>query len=101
MLKKCPGCKETKSLSEYHYSSTNKNNVQGYCKVCMNLMDKAKRQRYRANGPTIIRTSKICLTCNVDMPISEFPNSKDKPDGHISYCKKCWTAYVKARKPKS
>lgn len=101
MQKKCPKCKEIKSLDDYHYSSSLKYNRQVYCKVCMNLMDKAKRRRYRANGPHIIRTNKICSTCNVDKPILEYPKSKDKPDGTLNYCKKCWTEYVKARKLKT
>lgn len=98
MTKICPKCKESKHLDDYHYSSRSYNNRQTYCKVCSNEIDKIKRDKYRSNGPTIIKTNKICLTCKVDKPINEFPVSRDKADWHVSYCKLCWTKYVKARK---
>ena len=99
--KRCPKCKETKELDYFHYSSIYKYNRQTYCKICMNLFDKLKREKYRANGPTIIRKNKICITCKIDKPLSEYPKSKDKPDGTMGYCKPCWVKYVKARQSKS
>ncbi len=101
MQKKCPRCKEIKSLDDYHYSKYSYNKRQVYCKVCNNQLDKIKREKCKSNGPTLTRTHKICTTCKIDKPLEEYPVSKDKPDWHLGYCKKCWTAYVKARKPKS
>ncbi len=96
--KKCPKCKEIKSLDDYHNSSYTYNKRQVYCKVCTNLADKNKRDKYKKNGPTIIRTNKVCGKCNVDKKMEEFPISRDKPDWRLAYCKKCWTEYVKAKK---
>ena len=101
MNKKCPKCNEVKRLDDYHYASHTKNNRQTYCKVCMSKIDKIKRDKYRSIGPTVIKTNKVCLKCNIDKPISEYPISRDKADGHVSYCKKCWTEYVKARRSKA
>lgn len=98
MNKKCPRCKETKSLDDYHYSRNAYNKRQTYCKVCNNQIDKLKRDRCKANGPTIIRTHKICAKCNVDKQMEDFPISRDKPDWRLGYCKKCWTEYVKDKK---
>lgn len=99
--KKCPKCKEIKSLNDYHYSSHTYNGRQVYCKVCTNAADKIKRENYKKNGPTIIRNNKICSMCDVDKEIGDFPKSKSMPDGHINYCKPCWVKYVTARKKKS
>lgn len=99
-MKRCARCKETKSLDDYHYSSRAYNNRQTYCKVCSNQIDKIKREKYRADGPTIHRTHKICSTCKIDKSIEEYPVSRDKPDWRLPYCKKCWTAYVKTKKSK-
>lgn len=101
MLKQCPKCKEVKNLDEYHYSSYTHNNRQGYCKVCMNAMDKIKREFRKANGPTIIKTNKICNRCKEDKPIDQFGLKRDASDGHLSYCKPCWVKYVRAIQIKS
>ena len=42
MNKKCPRCKITKSLDDYHYSRHSYNNRQSYCKVCNNIIIKVK-----------------------------------------------------------
>lgn len=87
---RCPGCKETKPASEFHKSSRVKRGLQYYCKPCINGMSERRRQQRIANGPTIIRDSKVCPRCNHQKPISQFPNYKSSADGHGSYCKPCW-----------
>ena len=101
MNKKCPRCKITKSLDDYHYSRHSYNNRQSYCKVCNNEIDKIKRDKCKTNGPSIIRTHKVCTKCNIDKKIEEFPISRDKPDWRLCYCKKCWTEYIKKIKSKA
>lgn len=87
---RCPGCKETKPASEFHKSSRVKRGLQYYCKPCINGMSERRRQQRIANGPTIIRDSKVCPRCNHQKPISQFPKYKSSADGHGSYCKPCW-----------
>lgn len=99
--KRCPRCKETKSLNDYHHSRHTYNGRQVYCKICNNAADKIKRENYKKNGPTIIRNNKICPMCKTNKAIDDFPKSKSMPDGHINYCKPCWVKYVTARKNKS
>jgi len=87
---RCPSCKELKPESEYHRSSTVKRGFQYYCKPCQNTKSEAKRQDRIRNGPTVIRTSKVCAKCNNQKPISQFGKYKSAADGHVSYCKPCW-----------
>jgi hypothetical protein len=97
MNKTCPKCRQNKPLDEYHHSSSAYNKRQTYCKVCTNMIDKIKRDKYKSEGPTIIRTDKACVSCNVIKPIADFPVSRQKPDGHLGYCKPCWVKYVRSR----
>jgi hypothetical protein len=93
--KKCPRCKEIKDLDiDYHYSTHANNKRQTYCKVCNNEIDKIKRDKIKANGPTIIRTEKECLDCHVIKNISDFGLRRSAPDWHLSYCKPCWVKRV-------
>lgn len=87
---KCPKCKETKPLSEFHKSITLKRGHQYYCKPCQNGMSEARRQQRIANGPTLIRDSKVCPRCKTKKPMSQFGKYRSSPDGHIHYCKPCW-----------
>ena len=87
---RCPNCKEEKSKFEFHKSSTVKRGFQYYCKPCQNKMSEERRKKRIANGPTIIRDSKVCPRCNNLKPISQFGKYKSSADGHVSYCKPCW-----------
>lgn len=42
-----------------------------------------------------IRDPKICITCNVEKPLSDFPINKKMGDGHLNRCKPCEYARVK------
>ncbi len=92
--KRCPRCKQTKSLDDFSYYYRSKSKKQTYCRVCNNEMDKIKRERIRDNGPTIIRTEKKCLDCNTVKDISSFGIRKNAPDWHLSYCKPCWVKKI-------
>jgi len=87
---RCASCKESKPESEFHRSSAVKRGFQYYCKPCQNSKTEVRRKKRIANGPTIIRDSKVCQKCKNLKPISQFPNYKSSADGHISYCKPCW-----------
>jgi hypothetical protein len=93
--RRCPTCKETKPLTEYFKSVTTKTGVQGYCKKCQTVVDRKMRERRKLEGPTIIRQSKVCQICNNTKPVSQFGVRRDAADGLMSYCKPCWTIYVK------
>jgi hypothetical protein len=96
MQKKCPRCLKTKDYSLFYKSSYTKKGIQTYCIICCNQMGKIKRENLKKNGPTIIRDSKVCLTCKTKKPIGQFPVMRTSHDGRISYCKPCWVKYVQA-----
>jgi hypothetical protein len=96
----CPKCQEIKLLDDYFKLTRSKQGVQGYCKACQKDMDKIARVRRKNNGPTIIRDSKECQACHNRKPIGQFGIRRDSADGHLSYCKPCWTEYVKKAKKK-
>jgi hypothetical protein len=100
MSKKCPRCEQIKDFSMFYKSKRLKQGVQSYCKQCHTELDNLARQRRIDHGPTIIRDSKICKICNNKKPISQFGLRTNSADGKLSYCKPCWTEYVKKAKKK-
>lgn len=99
--KYCPRCRQDKKLDEYFKLTRSKHGVQGYCKSCQKEQDKIARDNRKINGPSIIRTSKECQICHNIKPIGQFGIRRDNSDGHLSYCKPCWTGYVKKAKLKN
>jgi hypothetical protein len=103
MLYKCPDCKESKPESDFHRSSTLKRGFGYYCKPCQNAMSRKKRNDRKENGPTVIRTSKVCAKCWNLKPVSQFGVNRGASDGFVSYCKPCWvgiTQKAQARQKK-
>lgn len=90
MLYRCPSCTESKPESEFHRATWVKRGFSYYCKPCQNAKTKKKRMERSANGPTVIRTSKVCAKCLNLKPVSQFPKNKGTSDGFVSYCKPCW-----------
>lgn len=101
MYKKCGKCEETKYIDEFYKLTKSITGAQQYCKECQNRDYKKARARRIANGPTIIRTSKECQKCHNIKPIGQFGTRSDSADGKLSYCKPCWTDYVKKAKKKT
>jgi hypothetical protein len=100
MEKNCNRCNQTRPLTEYHKLSKAKDGVQAYCKECQSDIDKKARAFRRANGPSVIKNSKECNICHQIKPIGQFGVRRDASDGRISYCKPCWTQYVKKAQKK-
>lgn len=90
MQYKCPSCQEFKEESEFHRAKHVKRGFSYYCAVCQNAKTKQQREKRKANGPTIIRTSKVCAKCHNLKPVSQFGKSVNTPDGLVNYCKPCW-----------
>jgi hypothetical protein len=101
MTKYCARCKQDKTTDNFYKMSNVKSGLQSYCKQCQNELDKITRAKRRLSGPTVIREDKVCQICNSRKPISQFGIRRDSADGHLSYCKPCWTEYVKKAKIKN
>lgn len=105
--KRCPTCKETKSLSEWPRNKAKKDGLGSECKVCVNLKQKAwyrkegnaekhkvfTKQRRADNKQRLVDYfSNVCLDCKNTYPhcVYEFhhldPSGKDAPFGYIATC---------------
>lgn len=104
-VKKCSRCKEDKPKAEFYVNNSMSDGLQGYCKECCHIVDRETRRRrkehYEEHGPSIIRDSKVCATCKMKKPISQFGKRVDSPDGKLSYCKPCWSDYVRKAQAKA
>jgi hypothetical protein len=101
MNKLCIKCNISKHVDDFHKSSKLSDGRQTYCKSCLNAMNKVKYDERMVNGPTIHRDSKTCAKCKDKKPISQFGKRSGSPDGHLSYCKPCWTNMTKKAKAKN
>jgi hypothetical protein len=100
-MKFCPKCKEKKELDKFYVNRGTKRGCQSYCISCHKTSSKESTEKRKIIGPTVIRNAKICKLCNEKKPISQFGIRRNVPDGHLSYCKPCWTVYVQKAKKKS
>jgi hypothetical protein len=94
-MKKCPKCKEAKDRLEFYTAKHTKDRLSVYCKICQNARDKKCREDRKKKGPGIIISEKRCRKCNETKPVQQFPIKRDAYDGYVSYCKICWSTYVK------
>lgn len=95
MEKICARCKVVKTSGDFYKKSLAKDGLQTECISCQKIKDVEYRQNRRLHGPSLIKESKVCQLCFNKKPISQFGKRSDSADGHLSYCKPCWTAYVK------
>ena len=93
LTKVCTTCKVSKPISEFHKQKAGKYGVCSQCKVC----EKERQKQRCANIIHVIPegATKICTTCNVEMPISGFTKTKLGKYGVCSQCKVCTNEYKK------
>jgi transposase/DNA-directed RNA polymerase subunit RPC12/RpoP len=100
--KKCPGCRETKSMSEYHRNSRSTDGHGVRCKECDSKDSKKykkERKRLEENGLFVRRfpeheyisgrTKKKCSRCKAIFALEKFTKDKSSPDGRGAYCPEC------------
>jgi hypothetical protein len=90
-MKICIKCDIEKRLSEF---SNNKTSKDGHINTCKDCDNKRRKELSRLNKKNYIPnplnlTSKICVTCRIDIPIGDFSYCKLFKDGFQSSCKKC------------
>ena len=94
-MKYCGRCKKEKDFSEFGKRAMSKDKLQAWCKPCLNKSNQEQALKRKANGPTIVRISKVCHTCGLKKPITQFHVKRGySADGYGSYCKPCWTIRV-------
>lgn len=92
-MKTCKICNELKPKSEYKGRSM--------CVPCKNAIERSKAHKRKDKILAALnRTEKICISCNVMLPLREFPYNKKLLDGRHGKCKACTSVMAKYYKSK-
>ena len=94
-MKKCGKCNKEKSLQDFGTYKRSPDGRQSYCKNCMTRYMYDYVRARMLNKPQEVPTSKICLGCKRDLPISQFGVRRASKDHLQQYCKPCWRILVK------
>ena len=113
MEKICTHCNENLDISLFHKHKQTKDGFGSWCKNCLKQRSRDKRREqgiepkrigtdpvkrkisnnnYRQNklASFVYSTqNKICISCNLDKPVSEFKKRITYQDGYSNKCKKC------------
>lgn len=84
-----------KPITEFHENKTNKRGYQYQCKPCFKLYFDDWNNMRRHTPAMDVPTSKKCLTCKQEKPISQFGKRTRAKDKRNSYCKECWKDMTK------
>jgi len=91
LTKICKTCGREKPLSEFAKSTVNALGCIPHCKECKNWAhrsDKSKQRELEKREFNLLGV-KRCACCSEVKSITEFPNSKNRPDGLHPYCFIC------------
>lgn len=97
-MKKCNKCLQEKLRSEFSISNRQPDGLQNYCKSCSSEYFKTYRDKRKAEGVVIQVQSKVCASCKMEKPRSQFTKRVISKDGLNGYCKPCWRNYFNNRK---
>lgn len=89
-MKQCTVCKENKELNQFH---KNKKAADGYnfrCKSCASAYYKGYNASRKAANARVEVKSKVCRTCGLEKPVSQFGRKETSLDKYNIYCKPCW-----------
>ena len=88
-VKKCYKCKIEKLIGEFHRSKRSKDGHVSLCKSCRANYVVSYLNKLKKNGPSIIRESKKCPSCNIEKKSIMFYKTVSNVDGLSSNCKEC------------
>ena len=90
-MKTCTKCNILKELSEYNNSSRAKDGKKSSCRECARLSEKARKQAYEIAGRPVtpLTGTKICTSCNIDKPYTDYYRRGDASGNYKSQCKAC------------
>ena len=88
-MKTCTKCEETNPLSEYSKHTTTADKLQSYCKACCATANRKRYLAHKAAGPSVVVTHKVCSSCDVDKPATEFSTRPTSSDGLRHICSVC------------
>jgi hypothetical protein len=89
-MKTCNKCKVERPLDEFYKSKREADGHCSKCKVCQMAYEKAYTASRKAAKARVEVQSKVCRTCHLEKPISQFGKKSTSFDKHNIYCKPCW-----------
>lgn len=87
-MKKCKKCLVEKIFDDFTKDSRSKDGKQRICRDCNSEYYASRSKRYMENAIEL-PDSRQCPDCKLELPISEFYQSKLRSNGTYTYCKKC------------
>ena len=89
--KTCCKCDECKPVNNFRKSNRTKDGLKTWCRECENLYENA-RKKSKDFADIDDGKLKICSTCGIPQPRSNFHRSKRDPDGVKGQCRSCRAA---------
>ena len=89
-MKICTICKIEKPLDEFYRDSKRKDGFGYKCIPCQKAYYKSYNASRKASEARTAPQSKVCRTCKVEKPISQFGKKSTSLDKHNIYCNPCW-----------
>jgi len=92
----CNACGTWKNVEEFYKDKREASGLQAECKSCQKARHAERNTKTKAKGGNpVIKGPKICPKCKTEYERGEESFSKDmyKPDGLMSHCKACVSAY--------
>lgn len=89
-MKHCSVCLEQKEFDQFYKDKKTSDGYTFKCKPCQNAYYKAYNAYRRDAKARVEVQSKVCRTCGLEKPISQFGIKKTSLDKHNIYCKPCW-----------
>lgn len=87
--KTCSDCKQSKPLGDFYPSKRLKFGVLSSCKACVSQRSKGYREAAKRKPRMTSPSFRICRTCRIEKPITEFYQSKARTDPTFTECKVC------------
>ena len=89
-MKKCLVCKTDKPADEFYKNKRAKDGLTDRCRTCQSAYYKGYNASRKAAQPRYEVKSKVCRTCGLEKPISQFGKKTTSLDKYNIYCKPCW-----------
>lgn len=105
-MKICARCSQTKPIEEFSKNDQQKDSRHVYCKDCVSIYAKNRRQEHREEFiergiNSYIDSSKglvkVCPRCRLTRPTDEFFKNRSQPSGLSSLCWECHSKEEKYR----
>lgn len=98
-VKACSACKEKKPKSEFNKCASTHDGLKFRCKECDGSATKKRALANKLKNASGVDVTgvKVCSTCKVEKPKSEFNKNASARDGLKSQCKECTTSADKKR----